>query len=411
MGNIYTGIELGTDSVKVIVCEKVQDNFEVLASISRESNGIKNGEIIDTKLAVRSVSGAISQVNEMLDFNINKAILCVSPKDCNMTICTGEVDIIDYNEIVGADVSNCLLAALKGKDFKDEELVTVTPINFHIDKQKEVKDPKGLKGAKLKSRVVISTVSKEPLYRMLEVLKLAGIETIDIAFTSTGDYYTAKNRSLDNVVGAIINIGEESTNIAIFNKGIQIKNGVIPIGSYNVDKDISYIFKISNHDARKLKEEFAISKSSYADDEVMQVTNGDGEVKDISQIGISKVVEARTREILKLAKNEIKNLTNREIRYIIITGGLSELAGFQHIVDDEFGFIAKVGEIKAMGIRHNKFSSAYGVIQYFDDKLSLRGKSYNMVSNEDINKLINTNKEPSHNDNVISKVFSHFFDN
>ena len=237
----------------------------------------------------------------MLDFNINKAILCVSPKDCNMTICTGEVDIIDYNEIVGADVSNCLLAALKGKDFKDEELVTVTPINFHIDKQKEVKDPKGLKGAKLKSRVVISTVSKEPLYRMLEVLKLAGIETIDIAFTSTGDYYTAKNRSLDNVVGAIINIGEESTNIAIFNKGIQIKNGVIPIGSYNVDKDISYIFKISNHDARKLKEEFAISKSSYADDEVMQVTNGDGEVKDISQIGISKVVEARTREILKLA--------------------------------------------------------------------------------------------------------------
>ena len=411
MGNIYTGIELGTDSVKVIVCEKVQDNFEVLASISRESNGIKNGEIIDTKLAVRSVSGAISQVNEMLDFNINKAILCVSPKDCNMTICTGEVDIIDYNEIVGADVSNCLLAALKGKDFKDEELVTVTPINFHIDKQKEVKDPKGLKGAKLKSRVVISTVSKEPLYRMLEVLKLAGIETIDIAFTSTGDYYTAKNRSLDNVVGAIINIGEESTNIAIFNKGIQIKNGVIPIGSYNVDKDISYIFKISNHDARKLKEEFAISKSSYADDEVIQVTNGDGEVKDISQIGISKVVEARTREILKLAKNEIKNLTNREIRYIIITGGLSELAGFQHIVDDEFGFIAKVGEIKAMGIRHNKFSSAYGVIQYFDDKLSLRGKSYNMVSNEDINKLINTNKEPSHNDNVISKVFSHFFDN
>ena len=411
MGNIYTGIELGTDSVKVIVCEKVQDNFEVLASISRESNGIKNGEIIDTKLAVRSVSGAISQINEMLDFTINKAILCVSPKDCNMTICTGEVDIIDYNEIVGADVSNCLLAALKGKDFKDEELVTVTPINFHIDKQKEVKDPKGLKGAKLKSRVVISTVSKEPLYRMLEVLKLAGIETIDIAYTSTGDYYSAKNRSLDNVVGAIINIGEESTNIAIFNKGIQIKNGVIPVGSYNVDKDISYIFKISNHDARKLKEEFAISKSSYADDEVMQVTNGDGEVKDISQIGISKVVEARTREILKLAKNEIKNLTNREIRYIIITGGLSELAGFQHIVDDEFGFIAKVGEIKAMGIRHNKFSSAYGVIQYFDDKLSLRGKSYNMVSNEDISKLINTNKEPSHNDNVISKVFSHFFDN
>ncbi len=412
MGNIYTGIELGTDSVKVVVCEKVQDKFEVLASISQESNGIKNGEIIDTKLAVRSVSAAISQVNDMLDFNITKAIVCISPKDCRMSIYTGEVDVIDYNEIVGADVSNCLLSALKGKDFKEYELVTVTPISFHIDKNKEVKDPKGLKGAKLKSRVVLSTVLKEPLYRVLEVLKLAGIETVDIAYTSTGDYYCFKDRSIDNVVGAIVNIGEESTNIAIFNKGIQIKNGVIPVGSYNVDKDISYIFKISNHDARKLKEEFVVSKASYADeDESIEITNGDGDVKKISQVGISKVVEARTREILKLAKKEIKNLTNREIRYIIITGGLSESAGFQNIVDDEFGFIAKVGEIKTMGIRHNKFSSSYGVVQYFDDKLALRGKTYNMVDNADIDKMTSTDKEMTKNDNMISKVFSHFFDN
>ncbi len=412
MGNIYTGIELGTDSVKVVVCEKVQDKFEVLASISQESNGIKNGEIIDTKLAVRSVSAAVSQVNDMLDFNINKAVVCISPKDCNMTISTGEVDVIDYNEIVGADVSNCLLSALKGKDFKEQELVTVTPINFHIDKNKEVNDPKGLKGAKLKSRVVLSTVLKEPLYRILEVLKLAGIETVDIAYTSTGDYYSYKSRSIDNVVGAIINIGEETTNISIFNKGIQIKNGVVPVGSYNVDKDISYIFKISNHDARKLKEEFAVSKASYADEEEsVEITNGDGEVKNINQVGISKVVEARIREILKLAKNEIKNLTNREIRYIIITGGLSELAGFQNVVDDEFGFIAKIGEIKTMGIRHNKFSSSYGVIQYFDDKLALRGKTYNMVDNADIDKMTSTDKEMTKNENMISKVFSHFFDN
>ncbi len=412
MGNIYTGIELGTDSVKIVVCEKTSDKYEVLASISRESNGIKNGEIIDTKLAVRSVSGAINQINDMLDFNVTKAIVCVSPKDSSMSICTGEVDVIDYNEIVGADVSNCLLAALKGKEFKEDELVTVTPINFHIDKNKEVRDPKGLKGAKLKSRVVVSTVPKEPLYRLLEVLKLAGIEAVDIAYTSTGDYYSCKNKGNDNVVGAIINIGEETTNIAIFNKGIQIKNGAIPVGSYNVDKDVSYIFKISNHDARKLKEEFAVSKALYADeDEVMQITNGDGEVKEISQVGISKVVEARTREILKLAKNEIKNLTNREIRYIIITGGLSELAGFQNVVDDEFGFIAKVAEIKTMGIRHNKFSSAYGVVQYFDEKLALRGKSYNMVNTEEVNKAISNDKETTHNENMISKVFSHFFDN
>ena len=64
-----------------------------------------------------------------------------------------------------------------------------------------------------------------------------------------------------------------------------------------------------------------------------------------------------------------------------------------------------------MGIRHNKFSSALGIVKYFDDKLSLRGKSYNMLNNEDIESLISTGQKLTNNDNIISKVFGHFFDN
>lgn len=123
---------------------------------------------------------------------------------------------------------------------------------------------------------------------------------------------------------------------------------------------------------------------SYADvNDVIEIKDKNGERKEISQVGASKVVEARLREILKLAKNEIKNLTNREIRYIIITGGLSEVAGFSYLIEEEFGNLAKVCNISTMGVRHNKYSSTLGVVKYFDDKLALRGKSYNMLNNEE----------------------------
>ena len=260
--------------------------------------------------------------------------------------------------------------------------------------------------------MVISTLPKEGLYRILEVLKLSGVETVDIAFTSTGDYYAIKNDKYDGIVGAIINIGETSTNISVFNKGIQIKHAIIPVGSYNVDRDIAYIFKIENSEARKLKETFAVSLNSYADNnDVVEVKDIYGEKKLLSQVGVSKIVEARLREILKFAKNEIKNLTNREIRYIIITGGLSELAGFSYLIEEEFGSLAKVCNISTMGIRHNKYSSTLGIVKYFDDKLSLRGKSYNMLNKEDIESLISTGQKLTNNDNIISKVFGHFFDN
>ena len=412
MKNIYTGIELGTNSIKIVVLEKNDDQYHVLASVSTVSSGIKNGQVVEMKSAIACVKEAIKEVSDMLGIKITKVVACVPPTDCKMDIVVGSSDVLYTECVSGEDISNAISDALRGQNFDEYELVTATPISFKLDEQENIKDPKGMKGEVLETRVVISTLPKEGLYRILEVLKLSGVEAVDIAFSSTGDYYTIKNDRYDDVVGAIINIGETSTNISVFNKGIQIKHSIIPIGSYNVDKDISYVFKIHNNDARKLKETFAVSMSSYADNnDIVEVKDKNCEKKVISQVGISKIVEARLREILKFAKNEIKNLTNREIRYIIITGGLSEIAGFSYLIEEEFGNLAKVCNISTMGIRHNKFSSALGIVKYFDDKLSLRGKSYNMLNNEDIESLISTGQKLTNNDNIISKVFGHFFDN
>lgn len=412
MGNIYTGIELGTNSVKIIVLEKVNSKFHALASVCEKSDGVKNGQIFDTKLSVSSCKTALKKINDMLGIKITKAVACVSPANCQMDIVVGNVDVIDPSEITGDDVVNVLKDALVGQIKEEYEIITSIPICFKVDDRDNVKDPKGMRGSSLETKVVITTLPKEPLYRILEVFKLCGVEIVDIAFTSTGDYFTVKNKRIDSLVGAVINIGETSTNISVFNKGIQIKNSFIPVGSRNVDHDISYIFKTSMDDSRRLKESFAVSMHSLADDnDRMEVVQNNNEKKEISQLGISKVVEARIDEILKLSKNQIKNLTKREIRYIIITGGLSELAGFQYLVDERFGSIARVCNITTMGVRHNKYSSVLGVIKYFDDKLSLRGKDYNMFDNNDMNNLISTQQKVTNSESIISKVFGHFFDN
>ena len=388
MSNIYTGIDLGTDSIKIVVCEKYEDKYNVLASISSSSSGIEHGFVVDIKSAVSSVKNAIAKVNRLLGIEINKVIASIPPEGCQLDIVSGGCNVNDYNEITGEDVSNALLNALEDHDFSEFELVTAMPISFTIDDKESVKDPKGLKGETLDTRIVVSSTAKESLYRILEVLKLSGLEVVDITYSSFGDYYALSSKKYDNLVGAIINIGELSTNISVFNRGIQIKNGVIPLGSKNVDKDLTYVFKSKLSESREIKEKFAVALTSYADSsDNWNLKMANGETKEISQLGVSKVVEARVREILKLAKNEIKNLTNREIRYIIITGGLSELAGFQYLVEQEFGFVAKVGNITIPGIRHNKYSSCLGIIKYFNGKLDLRDKRYSMFTDDEIEDL------------------------
>ena len=412
MSEVYTSVDIGTNSIKVVVCSKCNGSFHTLAAVSSKSQGIKNGQIEDTKLAVVSVKTAIKKVNAMLGIKISKVIACVPPTGCSMDIVVGSCDFDDYECITGKDVRNVLKDALVGHIDEEYEVITASPISFTVDEEENIKDPKGMAGKSLEAKVVVSTLPKEPLYRILQVLKLAGLETIDIAYSSTGDYYTIANKKTFESVGAIINIGERNTNVSIFNKGIQIKNSTIPLGSFNVDQDISYIFKLRLGDSRKIKETFAVALASYADNnDVCEFLTMADENKEISQVGVSKVVEARLMEILKLAKNEIKNLTNREIRYIIVTGGLSELAGFQYLVENVFGIKAKVCNISVIGLRNNKYSSAFGTIKYFDDKLSLRGRTYSMISENDMNSLVSTGQKVVINDNIVSRVFGHFFDN
>ena len=413
MNDYYTSIELGTDTIKILVCQKVDNDFHVIAQVCEKSQGIKKGIIVDTKQAITSVKKSVKKINEMLQIKITKAIVCVPTNDCRMDIVVGSCDVIDYQEITGENVSNVLKDALIGHVYDDEELITAVPISFKVDEEDNIKDPKGMAGKSIETRVLMTTSPKDLVYKILEVLKLSGVDAIDVCYSTTGDYFAIKNNNLDKQVGAIINIGEDKTTISVFNKGIMIKNKVISVGSRNIDNDISYIYKTSKEDSRFLKENFVVSSARYADvNETYKALIDNDNVREINQLELSKVVEARLIEILNLIKNELKNLTKREIRYIIVTGGVSELAGFQYLLEDELGIKARVCNITTMGIRHNKYSSVFGIIKYFDSKLNLRGKQTNMLSESDIESLITIRETKGSNDNnIINKVFGRFFEN
>ena len=192
MDNLYTGIDLGSNSIKVVVCEKKNDKFNVLASTSVKAHGIKEGQIADTKKAVSSVKEALKNIEEMLGFKITKVVAAVPPTNCYMDIVRGSSQVSDYNAITGNDISNAIMDALKDLDLKDQELVTSIPISFTIDGKEEVKDPKKMRGSKLDTKVVISTLEKEPLYRILEVLKLSGLETRYCFYFYGGLLYSKK---------------------------------------------------------------------------------------------------------------------------------------------------------------------------------------------------------------------------
>ena len=117
---------------------------------------------------------------------------------------------------------------------------------------------------------------------------------------------------------------------------------------------------------------------------------------------------SRLSEILKLAKKQTYLLTNREISYIIITGGSSELPGMSYLVEEIFGENARIGNIDTIGIRSNVYSTVSGLIRCFENKLNLRDKEYTMIDFDNEMQIKNIDLNDS---SVLSKVFGYFFDN
>ena len=413
MKNIYVSVDLGSNSIKIIVCEK-SNKYHVLAASALRSKGIKRGIITDAAAATISLRNAVKDVEEKLGIRIDKVVVNVPIDKAEYEEVEGYSTITNSDSrVIGDDVVRTLQAAIYNKITNLKELVTILPITYTLDEAKNINNPLGLVGEKLGVKAVLVTVPKKSVYSVISLLESAGLEVIDINLGIIGDYLSFKTDDIANKVGAIVNIGGDTTDVAVFNKGIIEASEILEFGGRAIDNDISYIYKVSKKESKRMKEKFAVAHKRYSQiHELYETTSIIGEEVKINQYELSEVVMSRLEEMLKIVKKQIKLLTNREISYIIITGGVSELPAFGQVCEEVFGKTAIVANIETIGIRHNKYSSAFGMVKSFHEKLEARDKSYSMVTNEKQEKLTSTKKDYLNisGDSIIGKFFGYFFD-
>ena len=256
MRNIYTGIDLGSDNIKIVVSEVIDGKFFVLASTSVKSVGIKRGLVIDHNMVLNSLKLAVQEIENTLGIRINKAIVTVPSTDRKLSVVEGSIDI-EKEVIDGDDVVSVLQEATVDKIEENDELVSIVPIMFSLDEDKFVMDPKGQVSKKLGVKALLAVAPKKQIFDVLRVFSDLNIEVVDITFNCVGDYYECKTKDTDAVLGAILNIGHDKIDVSIFNKGILIKNSIINLGSRNIDKDIAYVYGVDLNSARELKEKFS----------------------------------------------------------------------------------------------------------------------------------------------------------
>jgi len=408
---VYTSINLGSDTIKIIVAEIYNDEVNVLSSNCIKSKGIRKGLIVDANLAINSVKDGMKEINDNLGIDITKVIVNVPSYNSKFLYVTSNIQNEDEDQIIkSSHISALIKKSVYSKIPNNYELLTVIPLDFIVDGNKGNNIIVGKKGNEIEFKGVLIATPKKNIYSVVSVIEGAGLEVVDITFDGIGDYFEVRNANLDKQIGAIINLGHDTTTVSIINKSKFMNTEIIQIGGRSIEKDFACVFGISIFDARNMKEKFASAHKRFTQlTEIYEVKNTLNETIKLNQYEVSEVAMARISEILELAKKQILLLTKQNINYIVFTGGLTEMKNFKNLCFEIFGKDVIIYSMDTLGVRDNKYSSCLGMIKYFADKMNIRGKKYSMISEEEATLLITPKSTHRKIDSkIITKLFTNF---
>lgn len=410
MKKIFTSVDIGSDTVKILVCELIGKRVHVLAANSIKSKGIRKGLVIDSSLAVNTIKDCIKTINDDLGFEIKKVIVNVPNYNAKFMYVTGEIEI--DGTVTTENVNRLIKTSVYNKIEDDYELVTVVPIDFIADSVEGNKYPVGLQCSTLGIKGIMITVPKKNIYSVIGIIEGAGLEVVDITISGLSDYHAVRNQKLDSKIGAVINLGHETTNVSIVSDGVLVNTETIQLGGINVEKDIAYVFRTNIIDARKIKEKFASCHKRFTNlNDIYELKNDLGEIVKLNQLEVTEVVMSRMVEILEYAKKQMLLLTKKEVQYIVLTGGLTEIKSFKNLVYEILGKDVIMYVMDEIGIRDNKYTTAFGMILYFIEKMAVRGKDYSMISEEDEELLLTPDDKKRKEKVVVTKIFKGFIRN
>lgn len=412
MKQIITSLDIGSDNIKLIVGEMYKEELFVLASSNIKSKGIKKGLIVNEEEATNAIKETFRIVEDILGIKLTRVILTVPSYSATFVKSEGYTTISrDDMTVTGEDITRSLQASVYNRVSPNMELVSITPDYFILNEKEVVNDPKGKEAFKVSVNSILGIVPKKNIYPLITILENMGIKVVDLAFGGLSDYYEFKTKEMDSLTGAVINIGHYKTEVSIIKEG-KLKNvEVLEIGGRNIDRDISYIYDLNLETSKNLKENFSLAhKENASTSEIIEsITKNEEKIK-INQYELSDLVHSRVREILELSKKEINLLTKDEISYIIVTGGTTEIEGFNSVLKEVFGKNIKTSRVNELGVRNNIYSTSLGFIKLYYDKLKFRERFASTITESEQEELFSEKKK--NNDNsILGKVYSYFFDN
>ena len=365
---IITAIDLGSSSIKVLSVLKTKNSkeFEVLALRQFPSSGIRRGIVVDVGKMSQSVRFAIKEVEKEIGREIKEVIANIGGKHIFSFSSKGLVSVSRADQKIS---ENDILRVLQNaKTFpldSNKEILETIPKEFIVDGIGGVKDALYMKGVRLEVDVLAIGAFSPYLKNISQGLMDSGItEIIDLVpgpIAGSRAVLTPKEKELGVI---FIDIGAETTSIAVYEEGELIHVAVFSIGCDHIRNDIAICLKVDIETAEKIKLEFG-SYEENSKKEKKIVIEGD-EPLVFTEKTINQIISARISEIFDLVNKELEKIDKKAKlpAGAVLCGGGAKFPKIKEFVKKELKLSCRIGHLNETSFYNDdpSFAVIWGLI-------------------------------------------------
>lgn len=398
---IIIGLDIGSENIKIlgVVKDHGSDMYRVQFFEKMPTLGFIKGRIKDDKVLTKRIIELLNKVEEKYNAHIKSLVVNISGSrlelfnnkaSVSVSGANGKVSNIDKERVL-EDVRTVVLG-------NNKKVLKVFPKEWSLDGEKDISDPFGLQGIRLELEASILTCFSSDKELLEMVLNESGVEVEDIIPGPFADAEVLLDDTQKELGVAVINIGFGTTSLIVYEDGKIIDLAIFPVGSSHITNDLAIGLQTEINIAEKIKLEYGLTEANNKKIEINLKTflNEDDDEEEVNprernnqdylvftEKDLRKIIVPRLTEIFDLVKERLKKIGKDKNlpAGIVLTGGGSNLKGFQEFAKKEFGLPCKIGTISNfIGFERKdpSYSTICGLVLVngFDEEVSLEENGF-----------------------------------
>ena len=318
----YLFLEVNDNQFIFLVVKYSEDlSFEILYSTSLKSAGVKDGKIIDTEIAFKTIKENLDILEKKLKYTFKSTTIINDQYNFDCINISG-FKKLGGSQILDEDISY-ILNDIK-KSISDNEpkktLIHLFNTNFVLDQTALNNLPIGLHGEFYNHHLTFFLLPKNDLKNLKVILNKCNLNIERIVLKPFTSGIDKINRNETKEIFCTVGLGKEKSNISIFKDLSFAYSENFLFGTEMIKKDISKLCSLENSVVEDIISNICFDKIDDTEDEIYldEKYFVNMAFRKISLVHLKNIIIARLNELIDIIYEKNINLKNLKDKNQII---------------------------------------------------------------------------------------------